>query len=180
MSLGRLLPCLLTSPGLLKRLSSTSGAPFWGAHNLFRFINLPSDYPLFFMSFGPLALYVRIRRHPQMMDILPPVSSEGLHQCELSRCPRAHDTDYLCWIAKSGCKCRLLSRISGSCSPHLHARYLIRNLTCIAALSRRLSGRPGSQLGATIRCYFTSGLRLLDAGECEFPGDKKYPKGVSQ
>lgn len=176
MSSIRFFASLLTSPRLLQSFSSRSGAHFWGARNLFRFMNLPSDYPLFFMSFGPLALYAQIGRHSQMMNVLPSVTSEGLRQCELPRCQFARDTKYVCCLARSACECGFLSRISGQRSPLLHTRYLIRNLTCIAALSCRLSGSPGTQLSATIRCYFTSVLGFLAAGEMRIPRRQKYPE----
>lgn len=42
----------LTFPGLLSRLVSHSKTPFGSVRNSLRFRLLPSDYPLYWMSFG--------------------------------------------------------------------------------------------------------------------------------
>jgi hypothetical protein len=49
----------LPSSRHLGRLFSQSEAPFWTARNQFRFRLLPSDSPLYFMSFGSLRLNAR-------------------------------------------------------------------------------------------------------------------------
>lgn len=151
----------LTSPRLLLRLLSHSEAPFGHPRKLFWLRTLRSDSPLYFMSFGLLALCLTMtfRREPGYRIVF---TSEARYEWENPYCSRTRHAEWLVlrWIQIFVWKCRLLLESSGLRGAPSPARLVSRNWTPMSVLLACVSSTTNACMTAVSRSQFDTPLTL--------------------